>query len=232
MDGSAVTAFDAFALGLLFLSGLLALSRGFIRETLSVAAFVIAALATIYAYPVLKAPVRSLITPAWAADATTIGAIFILVYMAVTLVTHHFTQRLGGGSDVGALDRSAGFAFGIVRGMALLGLALILFNQLTPQNSMPGWLVNARLYPAINATARALQALAPTSAPVNASPVQASAGPAPAKRTATRKPAGKDQGYARTERQSLDQLISTTTQEPGGKNGAQGKDGTSKDDPR
>ena len=229
MDGSAVTAFDAFALGLLFLSGLLALSRGFIRETLSVAAFIIAALATIFTYPVFKIPMRSLITPTWAADAVTVSAIFILVYMAVTLVTHHFTRRLGGGSDVGVLDRSAGFAFGIVRGMALLGLALILFNQLTPHNNMPGWLVNARLYPAINATARALQSLAPASAPVNSQSIKASAQEAPAKpvpatKTATRKTRDQDQGYARTERQSLDQLISTTTQEKQQDKDAAGKD--------
>ena len=227
MDGSAVTAFDAFALGLLFLSGLLALSRGFIRETLSVAAFVLAALATIFSYPVFRVPMRSLVTPGWAADAITIGAIFILVYMAVTLVTHHLTQRLGGRSNIGALDRSAGFAFGVVRGMALLGLALILFNQLTPKNSMPGWLVNARLYPAINATARALQSLAPDTAPVNAAPVQASADPVPAPGGAARKTADTDQGYARTERQSLDQLISTTTQDAGKE---KHKGGTGKDD--
>ncbi len=211
MDGTAVTAFDAFALGLLFLSGILALTRGFMREALSVTAFVLAAMATIFTYPVFKIPMRSLITPGWAADAFTIAGVFILVYMAVTLVTHHFTARLRGGSDVGALDRSAGFIFGVVRGIALLGLALILFNQLTPRDRMPSWLVNARLYPAINATARALQALAPASAPVNEHRINATSGPTPkpARKTGTK---DADQGYARGERQSLDQLISTSTE--------------------
>lgn len=209
MDGSSVTAFDAFALGLLFLSGILALTRGFVREALSVTAFVVAAMVTIFTYPAFKVPMRGLITPGWAADAVTIAGVFILVYMAVTLVTHHFTERLRGGSDVGALDRSAGFLFGIIRGMALLGLALILFNQLTPRDRMPYWLTGARLYPAINATARALQALAPASAPVNTHPVTASSEPAPAK---TSKPKSTDQGYERGERQSLDQLISTSTE--------------------
>ncbi len=209
MDGSSVTAFDAFALGLLFLSGILALTRGFVREALSITAFVVAAMATIFTYPVFKIPMRGLITPGWAADAVTITGIFILVYMAVTLVTHHFTERLRGGSDVGTLDRSAGFLFGLVRGMALLGLALILFNQLTPRDRMPGWLVNARLYPAINATARALQALAPSSAPVNDRPVTAAAEPVGPRNV---KPKDMDQGYKRNERQSLDQLISTSTE--------------------
>ncbi len=213
MDGSVVTAFDAFALGLLFLSGILALTRGFIREALSVTAFVVAAMATIFAYPAFKIPMRGLITPGWAADAATIAGVFILVYMAVTLVTHHFNNQLRGGSDVGALDRSAGFIFGIVRGIALLGLALILFNQLTPRERMPGWLVNARLYPAINATARALQALAPSSAPVNDRPISASA---EAKTTKATKADNSDQGYDRGERQSLDQLISTSTEEADG----------------
>jgi len=209
LDGSSVTAFDAFALGLLFLSGILALTRGFVREALSITAFVVAAMATIFTYPVFKIPMRGLITPGWAADAVTITGIFILVYMAVTLVTHHFTERLRGGSDVGTLDRSAGFLFGLVRGMALLGLALILFNQLTPRDRMPGWLVNARLYPAINATARALQALAPSSAPVNDRPVTAAAEPVGPRNVKSK---DMDQGYKRNERQSLDQLISTSTE--------------------
>jgi membrane protein required for colicin V production len=220
LDGSSVTAFDAFALGLLFLSGILALTRGFVREALSITAFVVAAMATIFTYPVFKIPMRGLITPGWAADAVTITGIFILVYMAVTLVTHKFTERLRGGSDVGTLDRSAGFLFGMVRGMALLGLALILFNQLTPRDRMPGWLVNARLYPAINATARALQALAPSSAPVNDRPVTAAAEP-PARST---KPKSMDQGYKRNERQSLDQLISTSTEESTDKSGPGNED--------
>lgn len=223
MDGSAVTAFDAFALGLLFLSGILALTRGFVREFLSVTAFIVSALAVIFTYPVFCIPMRQLITPSWAADAITVSAIFILVYMAVTLITHNFTQRLHVGSDVGALNRSAGFVFGIVRGMALMGLALIMFNQLTPRDRMPGWLINARLYPAINSTARALQALAPSTAPVNDHPVRASSGgarPKADKRTPPKKQADRqkenqntDQGYARNERQSLDQLISTATEE-------------------
>ncbi len=211
MDGSSVTAFDAFALGLLFLSGILALTRGFVREALSVTAFVVAALATIFTYPTFKIPMRGLITPGWAADAFTIAGVFILVYMAVTLVTHHFTERLRGGSDVGTLDRSAGFVFGIVRGMALLGLALILFNQLTPRDRMPRWLVHAKLYPAINATARALQALAPASAPVNKRAVSASADAVPEK-SLDKDRQDKDQGYGRGERQSLDQLITTSTE--------------------
>jgi membrane protein required for colicin V production len=211
LDGSSVTAFDAFALGLLFLSGILALTRGFVREALSITAFVVAALATIFTYPTFKIPMRGLITPGWAADAATIAGVFILVYMAVTLVTHHFTERLRGGSDVGTLDRSAGFIFGVVRGMALLGLALILFNQLTPKDRMPGWLVDARMYPAINATARALQRLAPASAPVNERPVTASKEPAN-KPARPARSGSNDQGYARGERQSLDQLISTSTE--------------------
>ncbi len=213
MQDSVVTAFDAFALGLLFISGILALSRGFVREALSIAAFIAAALATLLTYPVFSPALRSIITPGWAADAAVIIGTFILVYMAVTLVTHHFTTQLRGGKDVGTLDRSAGFAFGLVRGMALLGLALIMFSQLTPADRMPGWLIHAKMYPAINATARALQSLAPSSSRVNDSPVNASLALDPPPKSEKSAAHEEDKGYGRNERQSLDQLITTTAED-------------------
>ena len=64
MDGS-LSAFDGIGLTILLVSGLLALVRGFVREALSVTAFVAASLATLWALPAFLGPARELIDPDW-----------------------------------------------------------------------------------------------------------------------------------------------------------------------
>ena len=46
-----ITLLDILLLGVMLISGLLAMIRGFMREILSIAAWAAAAVATLYAYP-------------------------------------------------------------------------------------------------------------------------------------------------------------------------------------
>ena len=66
MDG-ALSAFDGIGLAILLISGLLALVRGFVREALSVTAFVAASLAALWSLPVFIGPAREIIDPDWLA---------------------------------------------------------------------------------------------------------------------------------------------------------------------
>jgi len=217
VDGS-VTAFDAVVLGVLLLSGLLALVRGFIRETLSVAAFVAASLAALWMLPVLREPVRGVIQPGWAADIAAVVGVFLLVYLAVTLITSSIAKHLRGGDEPGMLDRVAGLAFGVARGVVILALFVILYTAFVPPDRPSRWLTEARLYPMVSATAVALQELAPESSHIASTPVPATAtqaapaapaaspAPAPA-REAENTPPEDEAAYGETTRRSLDQLI-------------------------
>ncbi|MBA4800268.1 MAG: CvpA family protein [Euryhalocaulis sp.] len=210
-----ITAFDWAILAVLMASGLLALTRGFIRELLSVSAFVAAAFVSLFMFPVLREPARAMIPAGWAADLAAIGVVFLLVYLAVTLVTSSLSKRMRGEEEPGLIDRLAGFAFGLVRGVVVLALFVIVVLAISPPDRPPGWMVEARLYPMLNSTAVALQDLAPEGSKVAegrlSNPSQKLNEPQPeaAQTTAETEDSDGGPGYEQRQRQSLDQLITT-----------------------
>ena len=58
MDGTGLTALDIGVLIVLAISALLAFGRGFVREVLSIGAWVAAAVVTLYAFPYLPGHCR------------------------------------------------------------------------------------------------------------------------------------------------------------------------------
>ncbi len=157
MDQSLI-GFDLFALGVLFISGVMALMRGFVREALTVTAFVAAALAALWTRPVFASLLLDVVGSGLIANIVAMVAVFILVYLAVSFVTSSLQKNVKSGEDVTVIDRTLGFVFGLVRGLVLLGL-LVLVIKNTMSN--PSWMTGARLYPLANASAQLLQTLAP-----------------------------------------------------------------------
>ena len=158
MEGLA--GFDLFALAVLFLSGVMALMRGFVREALTVTAFVAAALAALWTRPVLAGLLLAPTGSGLLANLIAMGVVFLLVYLAVSFITGSLQKNVKTGEDVTVIDRTLGFVFGLVRGLVLLGLLVLVLNNTMP-GANPAWLSAARVYPVVDATARLLQSLAP-----------------------------------------------------------------------
>ena len=59
-------------------------------------------------------------------------------------------------SPIGPLDRAAGVAFGIVRGLVIVGLAYMAFTYFVPIRNQPRWLTEARLLPMVQSAADVL----------------------------------------------------------------------------
>ncbi len=220
-----LTVFDWIALALLLASGLLALTRGFIREILSVTAFIAAAFAALWMFPIAQEPARSFIQPAWAADIVAVAAVFLVIYIAVSLVTSSLSKSLRGGGEPGLLDRLAGFIFGVARGVIVLALFVILINAMSPPDETPPWLRDAQLYPLLNSTAEALQDFAPEGSTVAEGRLgddTADEEMQPAPDTSLDERGANDDipvpdeepAYEQRQRRSLDQLI-TTQQDDG-----------------
>jgi len=209
----AITGFDWAVLAVLMASGLLALTRGFVRELLSVSAFLAAAFVSLFMFPVLREPARAVIPIGWLADLAAIGVVFLLVYLAVTLVTSSLSKRVRGEEEPGLIDRLAGFGFGLARGVVLLALFVIVIAAVHPPDRPPGWMVQARLYPMLNATAIALQDLAPEGSTVAERQLPGAEPPREETAAATREdaaePPAEETGYEQRQRRSLDQLITT-----------------------
>ena len=154
------TVFDLFAIIVLFISGLMALMRGFVREALTVTAFVAAALAALWARPVIAGILDGIVGGALIANLAAMAVVFVLVYLAVSFVTQSLQRNVKSGDEVTTIDRALGVGFGVARGLVLIGLLVLVFNSALA-GSQPSWLTGARVYPLANATAQLLQQLAP-----------------------------------------------------------------------
>lgn len=164
MTKSGLTLFDMVTLGLILFSGVVGYLRGLLREVFSAGAFVAAALATVFGYPFLKDVAHKAVSPDWFGDMIVVGGIFLIVYVAVRILASQVATSIRDGFQIGALDRSMGFGFGLLRGLLIMALGLIVFQAATPVDRMPKWLTGARSYPLVNSTAGMLKSLAPEGA--------------------------------------------------------------------
>jgi membrane protein required for colicin V production len=151
---------DLVILAILLVSGLLALSRGFVKEVLSIAGWVIAAVAALELFPYLQPIVRRYIDQTLIADSISSVVIFVTVLTLASFLSSAISRRVQR-SEIGILDRSLGFLFGLLRGVAVIALAYLVLLQFLPAKEQPDWLRQARAMPAIEYSAEMLAGLAP-----------------------------------------------------------------------
>ncbi|MEO5336726.1 MAG: CvpA family protein [Magnetospirillum sp. WYHS-4] len=148
----------------LLISALLAYSRGFVHETLSVAGWVGAIFATIWGFPLLRPYARGLIPKEMVADIAAGTLIFVVSLFALSILTHLLSSRIRH-SALGALDRALGFLFGLVRGAILVALAYMGAEWLWPKAEFrPTVIAQARTAPLMAGGARMLRSVLPESA--------------------------------------------------------------------
>jgi len=150
-----VTGFDAIVIAITLISGLLAMVRGFVREMLSILAWVTAAAAAIFALPYLSPEAREWVEPTWLADGIAAFLVFAVVLVVASLVSFQLGERVPDG-HVGALDRTGGFLFGLTRGFLLATIAYMFIAWLVAREDFPPWLDDARLLPLVSTTAETL----------------------------------------------------------------------------
>lgn len=138
-----ITLLDIILIGVMLVSALLAMIRGFMREILSIAAWVIAAVATLYAYAKFLPLAKSYFNNDVVAAAVLVGGTFLGTLLIVSIITVRFSDMVLD-SRVGALDRTLGFLFGLGRGLIIVVVAFLFFAWLVPPRTQPGWVANAK----------------------------------------------------------------------------------------
>jgi membrane protein required for colicin V production len=138
-----ITLLDIILLTVMLVSGLLAMIRGFMREVLSIAAWALAAIATIYAYSRLLPTAKQYFNNDFVAAAAVIGGVFIVTLIVVSVITVRVSDVILD-SRVGALDRTLGFLFGLGRGLLIVVVAFLFFDWLVPTRSQPEWVRSAK----------------------------------------------------------------------------------------
>jgi len=232
---------DVAVVLIILASAVYATYRGFVSESLAIFGWIAAAYATLYFGPWVAWWMRGTINPPWLGEAIGYLLVFLIVLIPLQFASSRISQNIKK-TQVGTLDSVLGTGFGILRGVAIVGIAYLVFTAWVPYRTQPNWIVNARLYPAIRASAEVVASLipdqnvrAPKESRESADPIvqkMMETSPEPPKRAV--KPARKavaparvvpkpkpvkhaKKAYGAEDRQALDKLIETTNSDTSGK---------------
>ena len=133
MEGFTVV--DGAVALVIILSGVLAYSRGFVRETLSILGWIGAAVAAYYFAPMATPLVQEIpILSEFLGDSCELSVIaaFAGVFAIALILISIFTPVFAGAvqrSALGGVDQGLGFLFGVARGVLLVAVALIIYER-------------------------------------------------------------------------------------------------------
>lgn len=132
--------FDAIVIGVLCLSSIVAFFRGFVREILSLGAWIGAAVITVYFFPqatqFMKGHVKS---EHVAAGSAAMGTYFSAL-LGLSILNAIIIRYIKSGSEVGMLDNALGLVFGFLRGVFIVSLAFLIMSSVIPKENPPVWL--------------------------------------------------------------------------------------------
>jgi membrane protein required for colicin V production len=154
------TLVDFFVVGIMLVSGLLAMVRGFMREILAIAAWGAAALVTLYAYPRLLPAAKSYLNSDIVATIAVVIGVFIGTLIVVSIITVRISDMILD-SRVGALDRTLGFLFGLARGLLIVVVSFLFFSKYTVERQWPDSLTNAKSLVVLRGTGDWLMTMLP-----------------------------------------------------------------------
>lgn len=152
---------DIAVVAVVVVSTILAVARGFVRETLSILAWAAAAAATLYFGPYFAKVLGARISTPLLGPILAYAGIFLVVLIPLSFVSYRLSERVRN-SPIGALDRSLGVPFGVVRGLALIGIAYLAVSLVIPVRAQPAWLTQARLLPVIQRSSDIILSFVPT----------------------------------------------------------------------
>jgi len=157
-----MNAVDFAVLVVIALSAVFAFARGFVREALSIVAWVGAALITLYGFNYAYALVARFVTTPLLADLVAGAGVFLIALIILTILTGYLA-RFVHSSALSPIDRTLGLIFGVARGAILVSLAYLVIDVSLPQTDRPSWLQDAKSEPLLAQGADLLRGVLPES---------------------------------------------------------------------
>ena len=155
-----ITLLDIILLAVMLISGLLAMIRGFMREILSIGAWAVAAIVTLYSYGRVLPMAKQYFSSDMVAAGVSAGGVFLITLLIVSIITARISDMVLD-SRVGALDRTLGFLFGLGRGLVIVVVAFLFFAWLVPDRSQPDWVRSAKSKLVLQNTGQWLMSMLP-----------------------------------------------------------------------
>lgn len=237
---------DILVIAVMLISAAISFLRGFIRETLTILGVVGGAFASYLggplALPVVEGwlgieegaePQRlfDVIPYTLLADILTYGGIFIVVVVVLSFISHIMAEAVRS-LGLGAVDRTLGVVFGLVRGLVVLGLLYLPFHLILDKEQKIAWFGGSKTHFYLEQTAEVMAGYLPEDAEETAKEGAKGAAEAISTREklqsidllqkegedkAAESPVGEenpDDGYTDEFRNKMDELFQEETQRP------------------
>lgn len=153
------------------LSAILAYSRGLTRELLSIVGWVVAAIAAFALAPLLEPLLHEApVIGEYIRKSCTLSAIagFVVVFALALIVVSLFTPVFANAvsrSALGSVDSGLGFIYGAARGLLLVAVAYLLYDQLVPSDDQFEIVANSLSHGVVSDAAAAIQSEIPAEMP-------------------------------------------------------------------
>lgn len=144
------TSMNIFDLGVLVIVGmsaLLSFFRGFAREILSLGAWVIASLVTLYNFQTVAEWIEPQVHNAGVASGLASMGVFFVSLILLNIITGTMVKFIKPGSEVGAIDNIVGLLFGAARGVLIIAVSYFVMTLVLAEKDYPEYVKQAHTRP-------------------------------------------------------------------------------------
>lgn len=156
-----INLFDATVVTVMGLSTLLSFFRGFVREVLSLGAWIGASMVTVYMFPTTAKMLAPHLSNAVAAAGLAAIGTFFVALVCISIFNMMLVRLFKKGSEAGMLDNALGLAFGAARGFFLLSLGFYVMTLVLDEPNYPEAIQQARTKDFVAQGAKLVSKVAP-----------------------------------------------------------------------
>ncbi len=151
---------DYIILGVVVVSALIGLSRGLIKEVLSITGWTLATISVIYMLPHLMPFMQKIVENGILAGVLTSLLIFVVFFIIWVCSTGEIVGKIRT-SKLNGLDRFLGLFFGIMRAFLLVVLFNIMVGWIIPEDKQEDFLKESKYYKLAGSFAKPLEEMIP-----------------------------------------------------------------------
>ena len=155
MDTFPINLLDLISLIIIILSAIISSLKGFVRESLSIVAWIGAIFCSVYLSPYFFDISLSFITNNVLAEIITYITTFVIVLVTLSMITRSLSIYIRS-TALNNLDKSLGFIFGLIKGLIILSIILIIFDWFSLDKKRPVIITSAKILPAVDVTSQLL----------------------------------------------------------------------------
>lgn len=152
-------AFDIMVLLIVGVTAVAGFMRGFVEESLSLAAWVLAVVAIYYFHTSLTGVLNGMLESETSAAVLAFAVLLLVPYGTVKLAAK-WVGKGSRNSVLGPIDRLLGFGFGAIKGfiVVVLGFSVLVlgYDTVWGAGGRPDWISQSRSYPFVNAASNEL----------------------------------------------------------------------------